>query len=438
MRLVSLAIAGLLTAAAGLGAWGQVSPPVFGEAAAVTNTDTESRLARSPEGSLLFGPDGRLHLAYTEKNDEGTSLGTPGTMLYRVYSDGGWSEPLPVRSNAGEGVPFNSGGNPSMALNPDGRIHFAWHDYRHSTSSSGTNQVEIYARTLLPDGQFDSDEIRLSDNTGNSWRPKIALGSGGRLIVAWYDFSESSLGDLLLAVSDGNQVFSGDRSFESQVVRAANPDGEGVLLPQIAIGADGGLRAVWTGAELEGFFFQNERVFYGEIADPSSLDLSERIELTPQGSRSTDPAKIALAGDGTVWALWTDYAGGIPNIAVARKPAGAAAFLEAMAVSDNDLPDMVGQGHMAVGPDGRLHAVWTDYRTGGGDVYYRLFDPPSGSWSDIVPLTFDDFNVDEKPAVAAAPDGRVAVVWERGTDGRRDLAMRISEGVNAAPDWALH
>lgn len=411
--------------------------PELGEVITVTDSDLDSRLARSPQGSLVFDRDGVLHLVYTEQNAEGTGLGNPGEMLYTTYTTEGFAAQLAIRSDAGEGgVPFQSGGNPSMAVQDDGRVHLIWHDYRHSTSDSGTNQVEVYYRQLLPSGSFASDEIRLSDNSGNSWRPKIRLLPDNRVVAAWYDYSNNSLGDLLVTVSDADHNFPDAIDFASQVVPEASPNGEGVLTAQMAADSQGGLHFVWTTAELSGFFFVNEGLVYGTIDSADERILSQRQVIDARATSSTDPAKIVVDEQDTVWVAWTSYSNDIPNIHLAAKAGGADSFDEPIALTENDLPDMVEQPNLAIGPDGTVYVVWVDYRTGEGDLYLRAYDPTNDSLSEAIQLT-DSLAVDEKPGIAIDENGRIAIVWERAVDGRVNLAMRLTEADTSVASWML-
>lgn len=418
-------------------AWTQPVVPKFGDAMQITDTDLASLLARNPEGSFMYDSQGRLHLVYTEKNAEGTSVGNPGLMLYRNYADGEWSEPLPIRSNAGEGIPFSNGGEPALWVQDNQTIHFVFHDYRHSTSSSGTNQTEIYYRKLLPSSEFESDEIRITDNEKNSWRPKIALNQDNQIALVWYDFSQNSLGDLMLALSDSNQQFPSTNDFAGQVIANANPNGEGVQMTSAVFDHAGRLHAVWTAAELEGFSYVNERLIYGVLSDPSSRMLDQRIEVSSRGTLSTDPAKIQIAGDDTIWIVWTDMKTQIPNIFLASKMHDQSDFNDPIQISDNDLPDAVGLADIAIAPDGKVYVVWTDYRTGEGDIYLRIYDPASKALSEIVQLTTDDLNVDEKPGIAISPTGQTAILWESDVEGRTNLMMLLLESETSIQEWML-
>ncbi|RJP33426.1 MAG: hypothetical protein C4527_04595 [Candidatus Omnitrophota bacterium] len=416
-------------------AWPQPVVPEFGEAMQITDTNLASLLARSPKGSFMFDSQGTLHLVYTEKNAEGTSLGNPGLMLYRNYRNGQWTEPLAIRSSAGEGIPFINGGEPALWVEDDQTVHFVFHDYRHSTSSSGTNQVEVYYRKLLPTGEFVSDEIRISDNEKNSWRPKIIMNQNGQLVIVWYDFSQSTLGDMMLAISDPNQHFPETNDFASQVVANANPTGEGVQLPNAAFDSAGRLHAVWTAAELDGFTYVNESLIYGVLENPASRTITQRQEVSSRGTLSTDPAKIRIDHNDTIWVVWTDLKTQIPNIFLAAKTIEQSAFSDPMPISDNDLPDAVGLADIAVDPNGLVYIVWTDYRTGEGDIYLRIFDSVAQALSDITPLTTDDFNVDERPGIAISPNGQVSILWESKVEGRTNLMMLLSENGASVRDW---
>ncbi len=413
----------------------QATIPDFNEAIPITDTEKASVLARNPLGSIQYDANGQLHLVYTEENTEGTGLGSPGIMLYQIYDGQSWREPLPIREEMGEGIPFTSGGNPALLVDETNSIHFTWHDYRHSTSDSGTNQVEVYYRRLNSDGSLEP-EVRISDNTGNSWRPKISQSQNGQLAIGWYDFSTNSVGDLLVAFSDENQQFNANGEFSEQFIGGANPQGNSLLLPQIGFDRENRLHATWTLAELSGFFFQNERLFYGLLDTPDSRELSQVQEITPQGTSSTDPAKFVFDSNDTLWMVWTNKQTPIPNIMLASKTSTQTIFSEPIPISNNDVPDAVEQANVATAPDGSVYVVWTDFRTGEGDLYMRRYDPASQSLSDILQLTTDDFDPDEHAVLEISDSYEIALIWEKEVEGRRNLMMRTARGESVAvTDW---
>ncbi len=412
--------------------------PEFGDVVQITDSELDSRLGRTPKGSLAFDNQGVLHLVYTEQNAEGTGLGTPGLMLYTAYEDGAFSTPLRFRSEEGDGVPFNSGGNPALAPQDDGSVHLVWHDYRYSTSASGGNQTEVYYRKLLPDGQFAADELRLTDNSANSWRPEIVLTPDNRIVVCWYDYSEHGTGDLLYALSGTDQTFPSAIDFNSQLVAAANPNEEGVILPQVAVDSQGHLHFVWTAADISGYSYSNERLVYGVVENPDDRVLTQRQVVSAPATSTTDGGKIAIAADDTIWVAWTNYESDIPNIQLASKAAGATSFSEAITLSENNYPDGVEQSDIAIASDGTVYVVWVDFNAGAGDIFLRIYDPASQSLSEIIQLTTDDFDNDEKPAIAAGPDGAIAIVWERELEEAPvNLAMLYWEGESAVDSWMI-
>ncbi len=412
--------------------------PDFEETIQITDTDRESVLPRSPKGSFMFDNQGNLHLVYTEKNTEGTGLGNPGLMLYQIYRDSQWSEAIAIRSDVGEGIPFSTGGEPVLYVEDDQTVHFAWHDYRNSTNTTGLNNVELYYRRLSPNGQFDTDEIRISEHDGNSWRPKMDVGENGRIAIVWYDFMESSLPALLLSVSSEDQMFTNANDFTAKKISGISQDGEGVLLPQIAFDSQDRLHVIWTATDMQGFYYMNERLYYGVIEDLNNSTITQRQQIGGEkGTTSTDPGKMTIDQYDTLWVVWTDLTDDIPNIHLASGSSASDSFSDPIPITENDFPDEIALADVAAGPGGLVYIVWTDYRTGEGDIYLRVYDSNTETLSAITQLTTDDFNVDERPGVAVGADGRVAILWESSVEGRTNLMMLLSQSDTSIREWML-
>jgi hypothetical protein len=119
---------------------------------------------------VAVGPDGTMHMIYYRQ---------AGETIYRSRSaDGTWT---PVLDFAGVNVSNNAGDSHNspwfgIEAGDDGTVHTVWHDDTDGDS-------EIWYRSLSTEGiwepALDMDPVNVSDNTGGSYYPDIALGDGG-------------------------------------------------------------------------------------------------------------------------------------------------------------------------------------------------------------------------------------------------------------------
>ncbi len=422
-------------------AYTQPELPTFTDPVRLTVSETDTVLSRNTHGSLMFGDDGALHLVYTERNEEGTGSGLPGFMLYQVHRDGVWSEPLPFRSETGDRVPLNSGGNPSLYPAPDGSVHFVWHDYRNSTSSLGTNNVDVFYRRLLPNGQFEDKEQQITSHDGNQWRPKIRGFSNNQLAIGWYDFFQDSGPDMLVTFSDESGFFDSNEPLEERLVQGANLDGNpapdphltlGVVIPDFVYDSQGRLQTVWT----KGFTDADANLSYGVVASPPSRTLSSSVEISPNGGAFGDPPKIYADQDDNIWIVWTDRTDGVNhNIHIAKKGPGADSFESPIAITGFASPDVVERADIAIAPNGMVYVVWSDFRDTEGDLFLRVYDPATQQLSDELRLTEKILTVDGQPAIDIAPSGEVVVVWQSERDGNVELYMLSSQIESSIQNW---
>ena len=92
---------------------------------------------------------------------------------------------------------------------------------------------------------------------------------------------------------------------------------------------------------------------------------------------------------------------------------------------------------IAQASDGRIWIVWHSYRTGGGDVYYKVYDPSRiHPWSSEIRLTTDP-DWDISPSIMQASDGDIWVAWSTNRTGNRDIYYKTYDGTHWSPDTSL-
>jgi len=94
---------------------------------------------------------------------------------------------------------------------------------------------------------------------------------------------------------------------------------------------------------------------------------------------------------------------------------------------------------LAVGPTGTLHVIWTDYRDGNTEIYYKRSTDQGTTWSADCRMT-NDPQVSTSPAVSAS-GGQVNVVWsdEMAEMGTPQIYIKSStdDGLSWGPETRL-
>jgi hypothetical protein len=189
----------------------------------------------SGQPSVAVAPDGRPYVAWEDKssgNDE---------IYLRRWSGSSWEE-VGAGSATGGGI-SNSSSNtetPSLAIAPDGTPYIAWSDAR------GGN-MEIYVRRWSGSsweevGTGSASGGGISDDSGDSSLPSIAVAPDGTPYVAWNDGSAGNLATIYIRRWNGSSW---------QEVGAGSASGQGISgsvysgWPSVAVAPDGRPYVAW-------------------------------------------------------------------------------------------------------------------------------------------------------------------------------------------------
>ena len=249
-----------------------------------------------------------------------------------------------------------------------------------------------------------------------SWLPRVAIGADGAIHVLWQEiiFSGGSHGgDMLFARSqDGGATFSAPLNLSASVAG----DGKGRIDKDhwhngsldLALGADGSVYAAWT--EYEGGLWLRRSLDGGK-------SFSEKIRL-----RDAKPARApALAVHGnTVYLAWTVGDDPSADIRVARSDDGGRSFAAPAIVGRSkgysDAPKL------AVDAGGTLHIVYAD----GKRILYSRSADQARTFERPRDISGRDAGF---PALDMDAKGNLYVLWERFGEHphlARGLALAVS------------
>jgi len=353
---------------------------------------------------------------------------------------------------------------PDVDVGPDGTATVVW-----SARSGG--EFDVFARRIAADGTRGPVR-QLSAAGGDALEPRVAVAPNGTAIVAWSRWDGTNFRLQERRIAPGGTP--------EEATRTLSGPGQNAIAPQVDIAADGEATVVWKRFDGFRYLVLVRHVLPDGTTDPASQRLSEA------GQDAVEP-DVAVAPDGSATAVWSRY-DGADSIVQARRvaPDGTlAATANLSAPGESAI-----QPHVAFAPDGAATVVWNRFDganwliqgqrlAAGGTAAGGVFNLSAAGRSAAEPqLAIDgrgvatavwgrydgaNFVVQARqigpggtllgspvqlsaagrdagdPALAAAPDGGVTVLWSR-FDGanwllqRRDLSPA---GVPAATATTL-
>jgi hypothetical protein len=352
---------------------------------------------------IAVDSSGRLYLVWQDD--------TPGTpkIYFKKSSDGGaiWTPSQNITRDT-----FSSHSlSPEIAVDYSGYLHVTWNDdefgadpgifYKRSTNMGATwSKYQVLAVTewgtcyepritvdsldnlhvVAPQPPFnyydppsEDLEIRylkstdhgvtwpidqfITQNSGNSMDPAIAVDSAGNPHLVWSDDTDGNYEILYKKSKDGGVTWTSRRRLTWTPSYSR--------WPVIAVDSLDNLHVVWYTATSGG----DDEIYYKKSTDSGTTwPLGRR--LTNTASPSRDPA-IAVDASGIIHVVWSEGALGKKEIYYRKSTNGGASWTAAQRLTwtsgDSGRPDL------AIDPAGNLHLVWGDSTPGNYEIYYKKY-----------------------------------------------------------------
>ena len=231
-----------------------------------------------------------------------------------------------------------------------------------------TGNGDIYFKTSLDKGITFSSVENLSNNTGSSVSPRIAV-SGNNVYVVWTDNTTGNGDVYLKASSDNGLKFKGKKILGKNIGNSIDP--------QIAVSENNNIVfGIWR-----------DNTQYDPPKNASSPNFDILFRTSPNGGgnftdRNTigktvgdyaDYAQIVIpSGKNDANIVWSD-------IYRYREPATYDLFFQSITNNGSTLNDPINLSNnegnstipkIAISQNGTTHVVWSDSTTGNGDIYY--------------------------------------------------------------------
>jgi hypothetical protein len=352
-----------------------------------------------------------------------------------------WSQDYDISDGNVDETFTSLNGQRFAAVDDSNNVYFCFFDNRNKSGSD--NNFEIYFRRFTYN--FGSPSITRVTNASNPSRyPSMAIlnwgdidtatvSDSGRVYLVWQD---ARLFSIPLAGEPASYTIF-FRTFQSRGGAGFGPEIQvspydslgGATAPAVTVTPDHKAWIVWQKADS----FDGQDLFYA-VYDATARTMGPATPLTTSDAFS-GAASIAATPNGHVHVVWEDTRTGGRQVWWKEYTPGVGWSGDAQLVfspTSSAAPSICADYH------GHLHLVWVDNRAGNNDIYYKEYFPGTGWDPADLQLTVDGAG-QSQPSVDSDPSGNVYVVWtdQRNGTTNPDIFYKDYKGGVWSPDLAL-
>jgi hypothetical protein len=323
------------------------------------------------------------------------------TCLFSVISQAQW---LPdVRLTNNDSLSNTSPNNAWCITANSPVLHVVWHDRRNGND-------EIYYKRSTNDGVSWGTDIRLTNNSGGSYSPSIAV-SGLVTHVVWYDYSDGNFEIYHKRSTNGGINWGTDTRMTNNIYNS--------LYPSMSVSGSV-VHVVWQDNRNINWEIYYKRSTDGGISWGTDTRLTNNI----YESRFSSVAVSGLV----VHVVWQDFRDGSWEIYYKRSTDGG----ESWPPADTRLtynPAWSWSPSVAV-TGSVVHVVWQDNRAGNWEIYHKRSTNGGVNWGADTRLTNNSAISSYASVAISGPF--VHVVWQDERDGNTEIYYKRStdEGVS--------
>lgn len=363
--------------------------------------------------AIVFDDPVNVSVSSGRSFDPSLAVGDDGAVYAAWDDDSSLPRDVMVAKSTDEGRQFtpplnisnNSGVSafPSIAVTGTSRLYVVWHD-----NTSGNSEI-LFSRSL-DGGTTFAFPLNISNNTGGSSFPSIAADPSGTIYVVWQDTTGSASTELFFAKStNGGVTFTNPVNLSNTSAASTNP--------AVAVDPTGMIAVVWQ----ERVGGNNEILFIRSLDGGATFSAPLNVSNTAGNSAAPD---ITLDGGGGVFTAWQEAS----EIFVVHSTDWGVTFSSGVNITNNSGKSLLPE--LAVEADGILHAAWMDNTPGNYDTLYS--QSTDGGQSFLAPVNVSN-NESGSLVAAIAVDmtGAVYVAWD--DSGVSNYEILVSRGEESGP-----
>ena len=346
-------------------------------------------------------------------------------------ANAGWEE-MGVGSASGGGISNNSGYSsfPSLAIDSYGAPVVAWH------GDSGSD-VEIYVRrwngaAWVEMGSDSASGGGISNNSGDSSFPALAIGLDGAPIITWLDNSGGGSSEIYVRRWNGAAwVEMGSGSASGGGISNTIGKSED---PFLIIGPDGAPIITWaddSGSDSGDYGIYLRRWNGAAWVEMGSGSASGYGISNNTNGWSGDPSLVIGSGGAPI-ITWTEEHNDDYEIYVRRWNGSTWAEMGSGSASDGGISNtrngLSWHPSIAAGPDGAPIVAWYDYNIGNYEIYARRWN--GSAWVEMSSGSASGGGISNnssrsvQPSLAIGPDGAPIVAWYDESSTNSEIYVR--------------
>lgn len=320
-----------------------------------------------------------------------------------------WSDPVKLNDNTGT----SPQARPSIAVG-GAYIYVAWEDLRNV-------DYDIYStRRLVSGGSWEGNrrvDRQRSDTTepdtdtaDDQKKVNLCVEKGGTAYAVWQDrrngakkifYSERGTASSEWALND--KVTSGEGTYSNDYNEQMAPN-----IACVNLGSTLLRHVIW-----EDYRSDNPNVFYSQRNMDGSWDPEVGQKVVDDTSRRDQTAPdIDFDSFGRAWAVWLDNRTGTTQIWGSSRPYGGSWAANYQISNVGAQSSEFVHPRVAVASNGAPYVVWIGVA---GNLVYSMWN--GSNWTGQSPVSDNNSGTHRWPDIAAGPNGRVHVVWADGRSG---------------------
>ncbi|MCK5126477.1 MAG: T9SS type A sorting domain-containing protein [candidate division Zixibacteria bacterium] len=296
---------------------------------------------------------------------------------------------------------------PSIAVGLNGKFAVIWSDMRAGNG-------DVFCRLYDSGASAITDEFILNDDNISAWQlePEMSSDWSGNYYAVWKDYRNNAFPfdpDVYYQKLDSTGTIGTNLNITTELPDSSHQSP--------AIGSTGWGKTVIAWADLR----NNNWDVFAQLLDinGSTIGTNHRVNDDASVTPQHEP-DIALSPDGWYVVSWYDRRNGNDDVFLQKFDSSGSPVGSNLMVNENIGTTRQKFPSVAIGGNGTILVVWTDWRHGtypaNSDIYLQRYDSDLNKIGNNIRLNYDGSGTSQKdPEIASDRMGNACVIWSDST-----------------------